>query len=626
MLKPREVDAKRILEEDFGDYDGLVSSETVWAPLRAGETGTVVHRMTFQRRPRRRITGLVLALRGKRYIKSLWGLEPEEMGFERRITLHLNDRPLPFRLGARQGDGQTTRTRFASEWTWVRLELEDADFAIGDVLTLTFRFDERVPVPTVAIEYLVPVFLEDERGTWYVEAPLSVRVVGTDAVKLCVDVASIVRGDRVRLRVAALDRIGNLSAGFEDVLLCRLGERVAYVEMWDGRAESDAFLTPAEGMHRVTVEGLGSGLTGRSNCFLADPEGRLPRLVWGDIHGHSISSDGIGTLDEHYTHARDVRFMDVASVTDHDNQIIANGAWPAIQRAACRWSDPGYFIVLPAYEWAQPYEAERNYGHKNLYFGTYAGNPLLSGDAADGTDAETSEKLYEKLDPGDCVIISHHPAYESWMWTDWDRLRTEREEVIEVYSRHGASDEPETIKPLPDSNEERFIFRNLRERTELQLGFVGGSDVHAGLIAQDFHPDRAAPEDKKWFKPWRGGLTALWVEELALDAVLDALRRRQTWATTGEKLLLLFEVNGRLFKPEVQAEGPVELRVRFGGAAPVRRLEIFRNARLRHTAEALPETFDYTWTDDRCDGPATYFARVTQEDDQMAWSAVVRVK
>jgi len=626
VQKPGDIDAKCMLEEGFRDYDGLVRSETVSAPLRAGESGTVVHRMAFQRNSRRRVTALVLALRGKRYIKSLWGIEPEEMGFERRITVQLNDRPLPFDVTARQGDGERTATRVASEWTWVRLAFDDARFQAGDSMTLTFRFDDRIPAPVVAIEYLVPLFFEDNRGDWYVEGPMSIRVTGTDAVKLCVDVPSIVQGDRVRLRVSALDRIGNLSAGFDDVLVCRLGDHELPVEMCDGRAETDAFHTPADGMHCVTVEAVGSGLTGQSNYFLADPEARLPQLVWGDIHGHSISSDGIGKLDEHYAHSRDVRFMDVAAVTDHDNQIIANGAWPAIQRTAREWSEPGRFIALPAYEWAQPYEAERNYGHKNFYFRTYANNILLSGDVADGTDTETPEKLYPKLDPEGCVIISHHPAYESWMWTDWDHVQADREEVVEVYSRHGASDEPETIKPLPDFNEERFIFVNLRERPELRLGFVGGSDVHAGLIAQDFHPDRAAPEDKTWFKPWRGGLTALWLEELTLDAVLDALRLRHTYATTGEKLLLLVEVNGHLFEPEVKVDGPVELRVRFGGAAPVRRLEVYRNAELCHTAEGLGETFDYTWRDDEFDGSAYYFARVTQQDDQIAWSAVTWVR
>ncbi|MGD2175619.1 MAG: hypothetical protein PVJ27_09465, partial [Candidatus Brocadiaceae bacterium] len=454
------------------------------------------------------------------------------------------------------------------------------------------------------------------------EHPLLVPVVGTEAVKLCVDVPGISRGGPIRLRISALDRIGNLDPTLSDTLLCRLGEQEALVAMHGGRAETMELTAPEEGMHSVRVRGRESGLEGRSNYFLVDPELGDGMLVWGDIHGHSISSDGIGMLDEHYAYARDVRFMDVAAVTDHDNQIIANGAWPTIQRKAREWSEAGRFIALPGYEWAQPYEAERNYGHKNFYFRTYAGNPLLSGDARDGTDAETPQKLYARLDPEECVIISHHPAYESWMWTDWERVDGAREQVIEVYSMHGASDEVETIKPLPDFHPDRFILKNLRERPGLRLGFVGGSDVHAGLIAQDFHPDRADPADRIMFKPYRGGITALWVEELTLDAVLRALRRRTTYATTGEKLLLLVEINGHAFEPELDGCRRAELRVRFGGTTRVRSLEIYRNAAACHRVEGLDEAFEYRWEDPGFAPPASYFVRVTQEDDQMAWSSV----
>jgi hypothetical protein len=191
---------------------------------------------------------------------------------------------------------------------------------------------------------------------------------------------------------------------------------------------------------------------------------------------------------------------------------------------------------------------------------------------------------------------------------------------------HGASDEIETIKPLPDYNAERFILLNMRRNPKLRLGFTGGSDVHAGLIAQDFHPDRAAPEDRVMTKPYRGGLTAFWVEELTLDAVLDALRERRTYATTGEKVLLLVEANGRLFEPDVEADGAIELRVRFGGSAPVRGMEVFRNAELCHVEEDLEETFECRWRDPNAADGASYFVRVTQEDDQIAWSAVAWVK
>jgi hypothetical protein len=619
-----QLDAKRIIEEGPGPFSGLTRAGPPSPPLRADDTGNVAHEAVFAATLPRRIRAVILAFRNRRYLKTLSAEALAGIGSDGRVTLGLNGEPLPFTPLVERGSAVRSATRAASDWVWVRLDFGPRALVAGDRLCVSFRFDEHVRVPVVAIRYLVPLFLVDENDVWHVEEPMVVSVVGAPAVRLCADVPSIVLGGHLLLRVSALDQYGNLDPTFSDDLVCTLGGQEVRLRASEGRAESRALAVPFEGMHRVKLHGLTSRIEAVSNCFLVDPAFDGRRLVWGDFHGHSISSDGIGTMDEHYAYARDVRFMDVAALTDHDNQIIANGAWPLIQQTARRWTDPGSFVVLPGYEWAQPYEAERNYGHKNLYFRTYEDNPLLSGDAADATGAETPDGLYAGLTPEQCVIVSHHPAYDSWMWTDWDLLRGDREEVIEVYSMHGASDEVDTIKPLPDFNAGRFILPNLRARPGLRLGFVGGSDTHAGLIAQDFHPDRAAPEVRRWFKPYRGGLTAFLVHELTLDGVLDALRGRRTYATTGEKLLLLVEVNGHLFQPEVTG-GKASLRVRFGGSAPVRRLEVYRNAQRCHLLEDLDETFEYHWEDPCSEPPAFYFVRVTQTDDQIAWSAVTWV-
>lgn len=621
MKRLEHIDAKAILEDGFADFDGLTRPAGVPAAMPAGGAGSVVHEMTFCRAPGRPIRALVLALRTGRYLKGFDAVARGEVDVSGRFALRHNDTALAFDLMMQPGKQVASATRAASQFIWLTLDFGETCFRAGDNLRLALRLGDGLRVPVLAIRYTVPLFLLDADGQYYTEEPVRFDVTGAGAAKLCVDVPSIVHGERVRLRVAALDWMGNLARDFSDVLVCRLAGQEARIAAEGGLAESDELAAPAGGVHYVEVAAAASGLEGRSNCFVADPEMRFDPLFWGDIHGHSILSDGVGSPGEHYAYSRDVRFMDVAAVTDHDNQIIANGSWPYIQRQAREWSEPGRFVVLPAYEWAQPYHADENYGHKNFYFRTYADNPLLSGDVADGTDAETPEKLYPKL-PGDCVVISHHPAYEHWMWTDWDRVDPSRESVVEVYSTHGASDEVETIKPLHDFNEGRFIFKNLRERPGLKLGFVGGSDCHAGLLALDFHSDRAAPEDGATFKKFRGGITAFSAPRLTLDSLLDALRERRVYATTGEKLLLLVEVNGRAFEPEQEGQGGAGLRITFGGTCPVRRLDIYRDAALVHSVEGLDDVFEYRWRDAEFEPPSAYFVRVTQQDDQMAWSAV----
>ena len=41
-------------------------------------------------------------------------------------------------------------------------------------------------------------------------------------------------------------------------------------------------------------------------------------IYWGDMHGHTAISDGKGSLDDYFIHARDVAKLDFVVVSDHD--------------------------------------------------------------------------------------------------------------------------------------------------------------------------------------------------------------------------------------------------------------------------------------------------------------------
>ena len=53
----------------------------------------------------------------------------------------------------------------------------------------------------------------------------------------------------------------------------------------------------------MDVTGPG-GLTGSANPLVVSAT--LPRVYWGDLHGHSGLSDGTGTPEDFYLYARDV--------------------------------------------------------------------------------------------------------------------------------------------------------------------------------------------------------------------------------------------------------------------------------------------------------------------------------
>ncbi len=303
----------------------------------------------------------------------------------------------------------------------------------------------------------------------------------------------------------------------------------------------------------------GSTTTSVSNPLLVDAE--APRILWADLHGHTGRSDGTGAVEDYFLYARDTARLDVLALTDHDHFgprfLDQVPKWQEEMREVTeRFHVPGQLVTLHGYEWTSWI-----HGHRHvLRFD--AGGPILSSmDPATDTPAE----LWSALEGEPAMTIAHHssgnPIPVNWTYTPDPRL----EPVTEVVSVHGSSEARDAPQVVSGSRDGWFV-RDQLDRG-LRLGFIGSGDSHDG------HPGlphlspiygwRAATA-RSGEVPGTGGLAAIFSPTFDRVGVLDALRRRAAYATSGPRIIALVE----------RTPGRAGVVIRFHGTAPLDRIDL----------------------------------------------------
>lgn len=334
-----------------------------------------------------------------------------------------------------------------------------------------------------------------------------------------------------------------------------------------------------------------------------DPASRWGLTTYfGDIQQHSAHSDGIGSADEAYLRARHRYGDDFVALTDHESFLgkrTGPGEWTYLQDVADRYESPGAFAAMLAYEWTGA--RHPGPGHKCVYV-PRRGLPLLSRDVLPkGVD------LVEALRAQGGLASPHHIG---WTGCDEPAHDVVVTPVWEICSCHGCYEHAD--HPLGQRGELRDQLVDVMLKKGHRFGFTASTDSH-GLL---WHHGEARKRD-----PYRTGLTAVQAPSLDRGAVLDALRTRRCYATSGVKILLDVAVNGAPMGSFVRASGALEVEVRAIGASSIARIDLVGpdgviDTRTFHGVEASFTAHVES---------AFVYARVVQEDGEMAWSSPVFV-
>jgi hypothetical protein len=464
----------------------------------------------------------------------------------------------------------------------------------GDTLTVTFgdtaggspgirlpsfcenHFEFKVAVDICATGHYTPIgnspaicILPSKPARWKMVAPTRRRP-----------------GEAFKLGIKAEDVWGNPTDQAQGTL--RLAANVTV----DGLPDKVDY---AVGCRALKIEGLTVSEEGILRIRLLDSQGDVlahanPVVIkksglgsyWGDLHGQSGESVGVGSIREYFQFARDLAFLDVCAHQANDFQIN-KAFWRHINQTTAAFNHEGQFVTFPGYEWSGNTGVG---GDHNVYF-FHEGRPIhrsshaLLSDRSDiDTDASTVVDLFEALAREDCVVYAHCGGRYANLSVAHDaRLETS----MEIHSAWGTFE---------------WLLADCFERG-YRCGVVCNSDDHKGRPGAS-HPGAAS------FATY-GGLTCFLSEGLTRKELFDCIRRRHTYGTSGCRMDLdvraLFATRGRCYDDDplaapaqsrdvvevmmgdiAQTDDPaVEVAVQVVAHAPIERIDILNGTAVVQT-------------------------------------------
>jgi hypothetical protein len=418
-----------------------------------------------------------------------------------------------------------------------------------------------------------------------------------------------------RVHVAVLDYNFNWVRDWQGTVIVTAGESfepISRTTTYLGLEESHLeFKAVQSGIShfRVTAEGMKTGvpLLGRSNPVYVHPDKVKLRLYWGDIHGHSVLSDGTGTPEDYYLYGRDVSGLDFTALTDHDSWGFRPllDVLPMYVSEGNRFNEPGRFTVLLGYEWTQWTD-----GHRNVY----APGSTLTVYSQSDSRYNTPSELSEALRSSGALIIPHHlgggPIPFNLEYNDPELYR-----VAEIASVHGVSETYGNDRCIYNAVPNGFYRDALKRGYE--WGIIASSDSHDG------HPGlRTQGREVR-------GTVAVRAEELNRKSILAAIQNRQSYGSTGARIYIEFSINGHSMGSKIHLERETERSVTAMviGEGDLERISLIKNGAVVKRFYGQDNLCHIQWIDSSPHSRKDwYYLKVRQMDGEEAFTSPIWIQ
>ncbi|MEA3476765.1 MAG: DUF3604 domain-containing protein, partial [Bacteroidota bacterium] len=358
-------------------------------------------------------------------------------------------------------------------------------------------------------------------------------------------------------------------------------------------------------------------------------DGETYSLVYGNLHEHSNNSHcwpagTDGELHDDYRFGMFSEAYDFVGISDHGastNEVF----WRKNIRIADFYNEPGYFVGIPATEWTLQSDPDfegiqSGAGHYNVIFASAEDarkfirnkHEIISAKCPDTT---VVPELWDLLRQRkiDCVTIPHHPADEVHP-VDWDVYDEKFVTVVELFQCRGNSEYPGCPREInltrhrATKYKKAFVDYALSEKKH-KMGFIASGDHNSMGI----------------------GVAALWVKELSRKGILEALKNRRCFATTGDKIIVDFRINGYITDTVAETKSAPELTINIKAERELEKIEILKNSTVikEFKTQNSETAFNKTFVDEDYQNESEvlyYYIRATQENNEIAWSSPIWVE
>ena len=508
----------------------------------------------------------------------------------------------------------------------VEVVLPDKGLAPGETLKITFG-DTAGGSPGIRVQpfdescFVFKTYVDAKGFGDYLpltESP-AIEIVAAEPYRLQLVMPSdAVAGKPTWCIVRAEDRYGNPAATYRGTVeltssdaaaalpgACTFVESDRGVHRFDGivfGAPTTCTVSASDGTFRQTANPV--------RVTAERPEGLL---LWGDVHGHTLFSDGRGTIEEFYDFAERVAGLDFCAVSDHAFEII-DEMWEHSKLITNRVNRPGHFVTFQAYEWSGTtvlggdhncyfldddpplYRSTNYYTPSNLQM--YHGpDPMLE------KITDVFAKLKEHLRNKDVFCIPHYGGRSGNPTMHDPKVQR----MIEIFSEHRRSEDWAT----------KYLTRGHR------LGIMASTDGHYGNPGHGY-----LKPSYDWDKQ-EIGMAALAVHapRQTRESIFHSLYDRHVYATSGDRIILEFHADGHPMGAEYKTAKSPTLKIEAVGTAPITRVEIKRNSQIVHTVEPGETAVKLQWEDPEFKPGETsyYYVRIVQENNEEAISSPIWV-